>query len=730
MAGGEITIDRTASAASAAALEAVAAHLPHNHKGLTRIALVGNPNSGKSSLFNQLTGLNQKVGNFPGVTVDRKTGTSQLTPQHRAEIIDLPGTYSLYPKSLDEKVITDLLYDRTSEQYPDFVVVTADASNLRRNLLLFTQLADLGLPAVLALNMMDVAEQHGVHIDVAQLQQELGVPIIPMNARKGIGVTALKIVIAQTLDAPSVAFYQPSDELLPMIRQIRYYFNLHNDYLALHYAHQFRHISFLSADDKAYIQELTEQYDFQPTPRQAQETIDRYARINEILLNTVSVTRTERNEPYSNRLDRILTHKVWGYLIFFGVLFMLFQAVFAWASYPMELIDEGVAWINSLIQTNFHGPLINLLTEGVIAGLGGVLIFIPQIALLFAFIAVLEETGYMARVTFMMDRIMRKFGLNGKSVVPLISGVACAVPAIMSARTIENWKDRIITIFVTPLMSCSARIPVYTVLIALVVPDQKVLGFFNLQGIALMGLYLLGFFAAILSALALKILLRRKERSYFIMEFPVYRWPRWKNVGITIVEKVKTFVFQAGKVIVAISVILWVLASYGPGNALEQAEAKVRSTAAQQHLTPEETDNRIASEKLENSYAGLFGRTLEPAIRPLGFDWKVGIALITSFAAREVFVGTISTIYSVGQDADMRTVQQKLAAEKDDQGQPFFTPARAFSLLVFYVFAMQCMSTLAVVYRETKGWKWPILQLLYMTGLAYVASLTVYQLMK
>jgi len=730
MAGGGIIIDRAASAASAAALETVAANLPRDHKGLTRIALVGNPNSGKSSLFNQLTGLNQKVGNFPGVTVDRKTGVSQLTPQHRAEIIDLPGTYSLYPKSLDEKVITDLLYDKTSEQYPDFVVVTADASNLRRNLLLFTQLADLGLPAVLALNMMDVAEQHGVHIDVAQLQQELGVPIIPMNARKGIGVAALKIVMAQTLSTPSISFYQPAEELLPMIRQIRYYFNLHNDYLALHYAHQFRHISFLSADDKAYIQELTEQYDFQPTPRQAQETIDRYARINDILLNTVSVTRTERNEPYSNRLDRILTHKVWGYLIFFGVLFMLFQAVFAWASYPMELIDQGVTWVNQLIQTNFHGPLINLLTEGVLAGLGGVLIFIPQIALLFAFIAVLEETGYMARVTFMMDRIMRKFGLNGKSVVPLISGVACAVPAIMSARTIENWKDRIITIFVTPLMSCSARIPVYTVLIALVVPDQKVLGFFNLQGIALMGLYLLGFLAAILSALALKILLRRKERSYFIMEFPVYRWPRWKNVGITIVEKVKTFVFQAGKVIVAISVILWVLASYGPGNALEQAEAKVRAVAAEQHLTSAETDNRIASEKLENSYAGLFGHTLEPAIRPLGFDWKVGIALITSFAAREVFVGTISTIYSVGQDADMRTVQQKLAAEKDDQGHPFFTPARAFSLLVFYVFAMQCMSTLAVVYRETKGWKWPILQLLYMTGLAYVASLTVYQLMK
>ncbi|MBG8553258.1 ferrous iron transport protein B [Hymenobacter guriensis] len=701
------------------------------HPGtLTRIALIGNPNSGKSSLFNQLTGLNQKVGNFPGVTVDRKTGIAQLTPGLRAEIIDLPGTYSLYPKSLDEKVITDLLYDKTSQQYPDFVIITADASNLRRNLLLFTQLADLGLPAVLALNMMDVAEQHGVKIDIQALQQELGVPVIPMNARKGIGIAALKIVMAQQLDAPAVRFYAPEEALLPMIRQIRYYFNLHNDYLALHYAHQYRQISFLSADDKAYIGELVQQYGFEATPRQAQETIDRYARINDILLDTVSVTRTERKEPYSNRLDRVLTHRVWGYLIFFGVLFLMFQAVFAWASYPMDLIDEGIAFINSLIQTNFDGPLINLLTEGVLAGLGGVLMFVPQIALLFAFIAVLEETGYMARVTFMMDKIMRKFGLNGKSVVPLISGVACAVPAIMSARTIENWKDRIITIFVTPLMSCSARIPIYTVLIGLVVPDEPVLGIFNLRGIALMGLYLLGFFAAIFSALAMKLLLKTKERSYFIMEFPVYRWPRWKNVGITIVEKVKTFVFQAGKVIVAISVMLWVLASFGPGQTLEKAEAQVREQAAAQARPAAETDMQVAAIRLENSYAGVFGRALEPAIRPLGFDWKIGIALLTSFAAREVFVGTISTIYSVGQDADMRTVQQKLALAKDVDGQPFFTTARSASLLVFYVFAMQCMSTLATTYRETKGWKWPLLQMVYMTGLAYFSALLVYQLLK
>jgi len=721
----EVTTERVGVGATTAPRETVSPRLPGT---LTRIALIGNPNSGKSSLFNQLTGLNQKVGNFPGVTVDRKTGVAQITPLLRAEIIDLPGTYSLYPKSLDEQVITDLLYDQTSAQYPDFVVVTADASNLRRNLLLFTQLADLGLPAVLALNMMDTAAQHGINIDVAALQQEVGVPVIPMNARKGIGVAALKIVMGQQLTAPTVRFYEPTEELLPMIRQIRYYFNLHNDYLALHYAHQYRRISFLTADERAYIEELVQQYGFEPMAQQAQETIDRYARINELLLNVVEVTRTEEAEPYSNRIDRVLTHKVWGYLIFFGILFLMFQAVFAWASYPMELIDEGVAWINQLIQTNFDGPLINLLTEGVLAGLGGVLIFIPQIALLFAFIAVLEETGYMARVTFMMDRIMRKFGLNGKSVVPLISGVACAVPAIMSARTIENWKDRIITIFVTPLMSCSARIPVYTVLIGLVVPEVSVLGIFNLRGIALMGLYLLGFLAAILSALAMKFLLKTRERSYFIMEFPVYRWPRWKNVGITIIEKVKTFVFQAGKVIIAISVILWVLASYGPGDRLATAETQARAAAAQQRLSPEETENIVASAKLENSYAGVVGHVLEPGIRPLGFDWKIGIALITSFAAREVFVGTISTIYSVGQDADTRTIQQKLATARDDKGQPFFTPVRALSLLVFYVFAMQCMSTLAVTYRETKGWKWPILQAVYMTGLAYAASLLVYQL--
>jgi ferrous iron transport protein B len=708
---------------------------------LPRLALIGNPNSGKTSLFNQLTGLNQKVGNFPGVTVDRKTGIAQLGGQRRAEIIDLPGTYSLYPKSLDERVITDLLYNPDSADYPNFVVVTVDASNLRRSLLLFSQLADLGLPAILALNMTDVAVERGIQIDLPALERELGVPVVPMNARKGVGVAALRIVMAERLAAPpALRFWELGDDLLPLVRQIRYYFNLHNDYLALHYAHQFRGLSFLSDDDRAYIQELTEKYNFDSTARQAEETIARYARVNELLLEVVTVTRTEQREPVSNRIDKVLTHRIFGYLIFLAVLFLLFQAIFAWAQYPMDLIDQGVARLNELLQSHFHGPLVRLLTEGVIAGLGGVVIFIPQIALLFAFLAVLEETGYMARVTFLMDKLMRPFGLSGKSVVPLISGLACAVPAIMGARTIESWKDRMLTIFVTPLMSCSARIPVYTVLVALVVPDEAWLGIFNMRGLVLMGLYLLGLVSALVSAFALKKILKARERSYFIMEFPVYRWPRWKNVGLTIVEKVKAFIFQAGKVIVAISVLLWVLASYGPGDRQDKAEAQIRQREKQldspdaagqytKRQPPEagEIERKIASARLETSYAGTFGHVIEPVIRPLGFDWKVGIALLTSFAAREVFVGTMSTIYSVGQDADLGTVQQKLANEKDLNGQPFFTPVRALSLLVFYVFAMQCMSTLAVTYRETKSWRWPLGQLVYMTGLAYAASLLVWQ---
>ncbi|MER2999421.1 ferrous iron transport protein B [Pontibacter populi] len=696
---------------------------------VARVALVGNPNSGKTSLFNQLTGLNQKVGNFPGVTVDKKTGICQLSANQKVQIIDLPGTYSLYPKSLDERVITDLLYDASSAYYPDLVIVTADASNLKRNLLLFTQLADLKIPAILALNMVDVAEQEGVKIDIPALHKGLGVPVIPMNARKGIGIAALKILISQQLEATPVQFYEIPPEQKQLIESIKARFGLNTDYLALHYAHQYKSLKFLTAEEAGWIEALLETHGFKSNVAQADETIARYTYINELLLDVVRVERVEKDEKFSNRLDQVLTHKVFGYLIFLAILFIVFQAIFTWASYPMDLIDQGFTSLNGLIQDNFSGPLVNLLTEGVIAGLGGVMVFIPQIAILFAFIAVLEETGYMARVTFMMDKIMRKFGLNGKSVVPLISGVACAVPAVMSARTIENWKDRMITIFVTPLMSCSARIPVYTVLIALVVPETYYLGFLNLQGLVLMALYLIGFLAAIFSALLLKVILKARERSYFIMEFPVYKMPRWNNVGLTIVEKVKAFIFEAGKVIVAISIILWVLASYGPGNSFEAAEQQAIVEAKQQNLSQTELENLISSHQLESSYAGIIGKTMEPAIEPLGYNWKIGIALLTSFAAREVFVGTMSTIYSIGEEENVSTIKNKLMMEKDNDGKPYYNLARSFSLMVFYLFAMQCVSTLAVVRRETKSWMWPLAQLVYMSGLAYVMAFITYQVL-
>ncbi|MBC5775980.1 ferrous iron transport protein B [Pontibacter sp. KCTC 32443] len=696
---------------------------------VAKVALVGNPNSGKTSLFNQLTGLNQKVGNFPGVTVDKKTGTCQISAHQKVQIIDLPGTYSLYPKSLDERVIIDLLYDPASQHYPDLVIVTADASNLKRNLLLFTQLADLKIPAILALNMVDVAEKEGVKIDIPALHKGLGVPVIPMNARKGIGVAALKILMSQQLEATPVQFYSIPQEVKPVTESIKARFGLANDYLALHYAHQYKSLKFLTAEEAGWIEALVQTHEFKSNAAQADETIARYTYINELLLDVVRVERVEKDEKFSNRLDQVLTHKVFGYLIFLAILFLVFQAIFTWASYPMDLIDQGFASLNGVIQDNFSGPLVNLITEGIIAGLGGVLVFVPQIAILFAFIAILEETGYMARVTFMMDKIMRKFGLNGKSVVPLISGVACAVPAVMSARTIENWKDRMITIFVTPLMSCSARIPVYTVLIALVVPEKYYFGFLNLQGLVLMALYLIGFLAAIFSALLLKTILKARERSYFIMEFPVYKMPRWKNVGITIVEKSKAFVFEAGKVIVAISVILWVLASYGPGNSFEVAEQKAIVEAKQQSLSQVELQNLINSHQLEASYAGVIGRTIEPAIAPLGYNWKIGIALLTSFAAREVFVGTMSTIYSIGEEENVSTIKSKLMMEKDKDGNPYFTPARSFSLMIFYLFAMQCISTLAIVRRETKSWMWPLAQLLYMSGLAYIMAFITFQIL-
>ncbi|WP_317169217.1 ferrous iron transport protein B [Mucilaginibacter humi] len=557
---------------------------------------------------------------------------------------------------------------------------------------------------------------------------------MPISARKQQGIDELKTAVTY---ANNIALQQDSIDVKSiapqLIESISRELNIDNPYFALQLAHQHENLKFLTAEQSERIEALEKEYSFHSQKAQGSETIARYSAINELLYDTVKVPDTAHDETLSNKIDKILTHKVFGFIIFFAILMFMFRAIFSWAAYPMELIDGAFVWIqNTLHKTLPDGPLVNLLVDGIVAGLSGVMVFIPQIAILFAFISILEDTGYMSRVTFMMDKLMRKVGLNGKSVVPLIGGFACAVPSIMSTRTIENWKDRMITIMVTPLVTCSARLPVYTLLIALVVPNKNVWWVFNMQGLALTGMYVFSLVSAVVVAWVFKLILKSRERGYFIMELPVYRMPRWKNVAYSMYERSKSFVVQAGKVIIAVSIILWVMASYGPGDRFEKIDAKYKQPQYTQNISADQLSRDIATEKLESSYAGVLGHVIEPVIRPLGYDWKIGIALITSFAAREVFVGTMATIYSVNGSADdIQSVQEKMRQAKNTQtGQPVFTFAVAFSLMMFYAFAMQCASTVAVVYRETKSWRWPAIQFAYMTVLAYVVSFVVYQLLK
>jgi ferrous iron transport protein B len=699
-----------------------------------RVALVGNPNTGKSTLFNILTGLNQKIGNFPGVTVDKKTGFCQLPDGRTAEIVDLPGTYSIYPKSKDESVVFSVLADKSKGLTPDLIVIILDASNLKRNLLLYTQIADLKIPVVVALNMIDVSEKAGIKINVDLFAKKLGVPVVSISARKNTGIDKLKSAIAfankialqqDTIDVESIA---PE-----IIAQIKGEMQVENPYFALQLAHHHQTKKYITTTQSDRIEELELEHSFHSQKAQATETIARYNFINDLLYDTVTKPETAHDETVSNKIDKVLTHKVFGFIIFFAILLFIFQAIFSWSAYPMSLIEDLFIWLQAgAAKILPAGPLSSLIIDGVLAGLSGVLVFIPQIAILFALISILEDTGYMSRVTFMMDKVMRKVGLNGKSVVPLIGGFACAVPSIMSTRNIENWKDRMITIMVTPLVACSARLPVYTLLIALVVPNRNVWWVFNLQGLALTAMYVLSIFSAIIVAFVMKFILKARERGYFIMELPVYRMPRWKNVIFTMYDRSKTFVLQAGKVIIAVSVILWVMKSYGPGDRFARIDKTYSLPQYTKTMTPDSLTKVIASEKLENSYAGVFGHVIEPVIKPLGFDWKIGIALISSFAAREVFVGTMATIYSVEGDADkLQSVQEKMhEAKNPETGKPVFTLAVAFSLMMFYAFAMQCASTVAVVYRETKDWRWPAAQFAYMTALAYTASFIVYHWLK
>lgn len=703
-----------------------------------KIALIGNPNSGKSTIFNELTGLNQKVANFPGVTVEQMSGKLKVKNtagrEINAEVIDLPGTYSLYPKSPEEELPFRLLCNPDHPLHPDLTIVIADGTNLKRNLFLCSQVRDLTIPVLLVINMIDLVRHKKTEIDFAKLEQSMGVRIVPMNARKNEGFDKLKAAIAE-IPERTTGQQLDSRSLAPeVVDTIRKNFHVNSDYNAFLVANNLHVIDNIELSDsqRAKVLAVTERNEFNPQQLQAKETLERYKLISQFLKEAVRESQQPIQQSYSYRIDSLLTHRFWGYFIFLSVLFIIFQSIFTWASYPMELIDNGFNWLNEKVQGALPPGILNdLIVGGVLAGINGIVVFIPQIALLFFFIAILEDTGYMARVSFLMDRLMRGFGLNGKSLIPLMSGVACAVPALLSTRTIRNRKERLITLMVTPLMSCSARLPVYTLLVALVIPGDRFLGI-SLQGFAMMVLYLIGFGAALLAALVMKYFLKSNERSFYVMELPMYRLPRWKTIILHILEKVRIFLFDAGKIILAISIILWVLSSFAPGDTFEQLDKKYSDPVVIAQLSTEEINQKLQAEKLENSYAGILGKVIEPAIRPLGYDWKIGIALITSFAAREVFVGTMSTIYSVGDEhAAQRTLKEKLQAEVNPEtGGPRYTLAVGLSLLLFYAFAMQCMSTLATVYRETRKMKYAVVQLVYMSGLAYISSLIVYQLLK
>ncbi|WP_245189347.1 ferrous iron transport protein B [Lunatimonas salinarum] len=693
------------------------------------IAIIGNPNVGKSSIFNHLTGLNQKIGNYPGVTVDKMVGTVRQGSDSY-QLIDLPGTYSLYPKSEDEEIAHRVL-NGLGEERPDFVLVILDACNLERSLLLGTQVMDLGIPMAFLVNMKDLAERNGVDIKVFELYKQLGVPLILTDARKSEGIESIKeLIFSNRFEvAPpliDVGLFLPA----ALTASIKDKYCLKTAYQAFQMLVFSAKSASLSGADRLWLCSEAEKHGVDLEKLQVAETVKRYQRIAELLRTSV-VKRSERKSGFTLAFDRVMLHPIFGYLVFLAIMLLVFQAIFAWAELPMDWIDVAFASLGATVYEALPaGVFTDLLAEGVIPGIGGVVIFIPQIALLFGFLAFLEDTGYLSRVVFLMDRIMKPFGLHGKSVVPLISGMACAIPGIMAARNISSNKERLITILVTPWMSCSARLPVYIILIGLTVSSDPVWGI-NMQAIALLFMYLLGIAATFLGALALKFVLKKGQKSYLICDLPIYRMPRWKAVFLTMFGKSKVFVLEAGKVIFSISIILWVLASYGPNSRMDPL--RLEKEAAFAESAPEEMDeveSFFASKELENSYIGIMGKAIEPAIRPLGYDWKIGIALITSFAAREVFVATIATIYSIGGDIeDELTIREKLSLEtRPDTGEKVFDRATGFSLMVFYAFAMQCMSTLAVVYRETKSWKWPLLQTVIMTVVAYLAALFTYQL--
>ncbi|MGB1307387.1 MAG: ferrous iron transport protein B [Oceanihabitans sp.] len=693
------------------------------------VALIGNPNTGKTSVFNALTGLNQKVGNYPGITVEKKEGICKLPRGVKAHIIDLPGTYSLNASSLDENVVIELLLNKKDKDYPDVAIVVSDVENLKRNLLLFTQIKDLEIPTILVINMADRMRYKGISLDIDYLEQQLNTKISLISTRKNEGIEGLKQLITNYKELSVEPCLHASQIDVDYFNRLRKAFPnqlLYKLWLVITQDVNFGKTSRKEMDAIASFKTKSKN-DLKRL--QQKETIKRYQFINNTLKKGQTIDASQAKD-LRTKFDRILTHKVWGYLIFGIILLTIFQAIYDWSSVPMDFIDSTFAAFSEWTKNSLpQGAFTNLIAEGIIPGLGGIVIFIPQIAFLFLFIAILEESGYMSRVVFLMDRIMRRFGLSGKSVVPLISGTACAIPAIMATRNIESWKERLITILVTPFTTCSARLPVYLIIISLVIPEGRFLGL-GYQALTLMLLYLIGFGAAIISAYILNRILKIKSKTFFVVEMPNYKLPLIKNVALTVLEKTKSFVFGAGKIILAISIVLWFLASYGPGENFNNAEEIIKTEYASQNLSDDELHQKIASHKLEHSFIGITGRAIEPAIRPLGYDWKIGIAIVSSFAAREVFVGTLATIYSVGSDEE-ETIKNRMAGEVNPiLGGPLFNFASGISLLLFYAFAMQCMSTLAIVKRETNSWKWPMSQLVIMSAFAYLVALIAYQFLK
>lgn len=744
-------------------------------KSQIKAGLIGNPNSGKSSLFNNLTGLNQHVSNFPGITVDKKTGIVKLPHSTFIELIDFPGCYSLYPNSGEEKLVVEILSNPKHPDYPDFIIFVVDATDVRRQLLLATQIRDLGLPVLMVMTMKDLADKRGMHFETDGMSISMGFPTLLTSNVSGEGLDELKdylfafrkvlikgakaslevnscgedfylkpgeshhnpafqqLIVRQAgtdskNQQDSAFFYDLNMTEKNIVAQLKDKLNANTDYQALIQIHHSDWLEHLSHELKDEITETKLQNGFKSIPLQIDETLQRYNKFSPVV-NRFLTFKIQKGFSITDKIDRLVTHKILGPAIFFLIMFLVFQIIFSWAELPMNWIESAFGslsiWAENILPGGWFSDLI---VQGVIPGVGGVMVFIPQIFLLFLMIGTMEEIGYMSRVVFMFDQIMKQFGLNGRSLISLISGGACAIPAIMSTRTISQQKERLITILITPLISCSARIPVYTLLIGFAVPDVQVY-IFNARGLAFMGLYLLGILMAFISALVMKYVIKAKERSFLMLSLPEYKRPRIKNISLFVKEKVGAFIIQAGKIILLISIVLWALASYGPTEKMDQAEKDAISFSQENGLGEEVTANLIAAKKIEASYAGHLGKFIEPAIKPLGFDWKIGIALITSFAAREVFVGTMATIYAIGSESENLSVSQKMAADVNlTTGEKVYSPATSWSLLIFYVFALQCLSTIAITRRETGSWKWPIVQFLYMGVLAYVSSYFVYQL--